>query len=66
MIERLMAWALRNRPAVVFLVALTIVAVALGVGAANDPTSGGPLAAFSPSIAAAVSTGATLNCGGTS
>lgn len=38
-------------------------AVALGVGAANDPTPGGPLGAFSPSVAAVVSTGATLSPG---
>jgi acetyl esterase/lipase len=38
-------------------------AVALGVAAADDPTPGGPLAAVSPTIAAAVSTGATLTPG---
>lgn len=38
-------------------------AVALGVGAHDDPTPGGPLAAFSPKIAAAVSTGAHLTPG---
>lgn len=38
-------------------------AIALGVGAIDDPTPGGPLAAFSPKIAAAVSTGAHLTPG---
>ena len=37
--------------------------VALGVGAATDPTPGGPLAAYSSEVAAAVSTGATLTPG---
>jgi acetyl esterase/lipase len=37
--------------------------VSLGLGAGDDPTPGGPLAAFSPKIAAAVSTGATLTPG---
>jgi poly(3-hydroxybutyrate) depolymerase len=38
-------------------------AIALGVGAADDPTPGGPLAAWSPKIRAAVSTGAHLTPG---
>lgn len=38
-------------------------AIALGVGAAPDPTPGGPLAGFSPTVAAVVSTGATLSPG---
>lgn len=38
-------------------------AVALGVGASDDPTPGGPLASVSPKIAAAVSTGAHLTPG---
>ncbi|MFN7151369.1 MAG: alpha/beta hydrolase [Microthrixaceae bacterium] len=38
-------------------------AVALGVAAADDPTPGGPLGGVSPTIAAAVSTGATLTPG---
>lgn len=38
-------------------------AVALGVGASDDPTPGGPLGAVSPTIAAAVSTGAHLTPG---
>jgi dienelactone hydrolase len=38
-------------------------AIALGVGAANDPTPGGPLAAWSPKIRGAVSTGAHLTPG---
>jgi dienelactone hydrolase len=38
-------------------------AIALGVGAANDPTPGGPLAAYSHTIDAAVSTGAHLTPG---
>jgi dienelactone hydrolase len=38
-------------------------AVALGVGVSEDPTPGGPLAAVSPTIAAAVSTGAHLTPG---
>ena len=38
-------------------------AIALGVGIADDPTPGGPLAAYSHSIAAAVSTGAHLTPG---
>jgi acetyl esterase/lipase len=37
--------------------------VALGVGAGTDPTPGGPLAAYSTAISAAVSTGATLTPG---
>jgi acetyl esterase/lipase len=37
--------------------------VSLGLGAGDDPTPAGPLAAFSPKIAAAVSTGATLTPG---
>ncbi len=38
-------------------------AIALGVGAADDPTPGGPLAAWSPKIHAAVSTGSHLTPG---
>lgn len=38
-------------------------AIALGVGAADDPTPGGPLAAHSPKIQAAVATGAHLTPG---
>lgn len=38
-------------------------AIALGVGAADDPTPGGPLAAWSPKIRGAVSTGAHLTPG---
>lgn len=38
-------------------------AIALGVGAANDPTPGGPLATYSHTINAAVSTGAHLTPG---
>jgi len=38
-------------------------AIALGVAVAEDPTPGGPLAAFSPRIAAGVSTGAHLTPG---
>jgi acetyl esterase/lipase len=37
--------------------------IALGVGAANDPTPGGPLASYPTTVAAAVSTGATLTPG---
>lgn len=37
--------------------------VSLGVAAMTDPTPGGPLAAYSPSVAAAVSTGAQLTPG---
>lgn len=37
--------------------------VALGVATADDATPGGPLAAYSPKVAAAVSTGATLTLG---
>jgi acetyl esterase/lipase len=38
-------------------------AVALGIGLAHDPTPGGPLAAWSPMVAAVASTGATLTPG---
>lgn len=38
-------------------------AIALGVGAMDDSSPGGPLAAYSPKIRAAVSTGATLTPG---
>jgi pimeloyl-ACP methyl ester carboxylesterase len=38
-------------------------AIALGVAVAEDPTPGGPLAAFSPRIGAGVSTGAHLTPG---
>jgi dienelactone hydrolase len=38
-------------------------AIALGVGNWSDPTPGGPLAAFDPAVAAAVSTGAHLTPG---
>ena len=38
-------------------------AIALGVAVANDPTPGGPLAAYSPSVAAGISTGAHLTPG---
>lgn len=38
-------------------------AIALGIGDADDPTPGGPLAAQTTEIAAAVSTGATLTPG---
>lgn len=38
-------------------------ATVLGVAYANDPTPGGPLAAFSPEVAAVVSTGAHLTPG---
>jgi dienelactone hydrolase len=38
-------------------------AIALGVALAEDPTPGGPLAAFSPHVAAGVSTGAHLTPG---
>lgn len=38
-------------------------AIALGVGSADDPTPGGPLAAHSPKIRGAVSTGAHLTPG---
>ncbi len=38
-------------------------AIALGVAVASDPTPGGPLAAFTPAVAAAVSTGAHITPG---